>query len=654
MFYFYLNSEKSLLLWETCLKYSLFSMKTINLCFLAILGLLFSSPIIAQNLQKTYKSAIKAFEKGNAKKGFALLEECEKISPKDRNTLYAKGFYQLAMREYTLADESFRTVLGVFPKDTASFVGASKANMKLENFELAEDYLLRAYALDSSKADIYADFGQLYMLTEEYETAENYLNEAIKREPKNSHFYELRAYLYYFQNDNKKATEDIEKSLVLNPKNYDAMRIKALILFENKKYKEVIDIYLMLSKKDAEDFEEVDFLTWAQAYYMRKEYVMAISVLKNLHSDNENSNENHSKNNQKNNMQSKNPDVFYQLAKNYFQLKDMPNSTKNAFENISKALSLLLEQEEISANMLYDRAVISHKTSLTNAKEDYLRAISVLPEIIEQKNFLGEEIVLLGDLRKLINLNNKQLDSVKVVGYQTRALNTDSPKIMLESIQKAIKIDSLSAYNHVICTFAHLQNYQNQQTKDNLSLDLAQKSLQKAENIYQKINPNYLNPEKNLNESLDLEYYYFVKGIYYKNKEDYSQAATFLQKAIMLNPDENDYLYTLAQIFYGNEQYKDAIAIITEAIDNDPENEEFYLERASYYVANEDYRLCLVDTDKVLNLDSFNNDAIYWAAMAYLGLKDYKKAEEKIAICLRFEPDNEDYKALLKEINLKK
>ena len=164
-----------------------------------IFGLLFSSTITAQNLQKTYKNAIKAFEKGNINKGFALLEACEKISPKDRNTLYAKGFYQLAMREYELANESFKAVLVVFPKDTASFVGASKANMKLENFELAEDYLLRAYALDSSKADIYADFGQLYMLTEEYETAENYLDEAIKREPKNSRFYELRSYLYYFQ-----------------------------------------------------------------------------------------------------------------------------------------------------------------------------------------------------------------------------------------------------------------------------------------------------------------------------------------------------------------------------------------------------------------------------------------------------------------------
>ncbi len=610
-----------------------------------LFSLLFSFPIVAQNLQKTYKNAIKAFEKGNPNKGFALLEACEKINPKDRNTLYARGFYQLAMREYTLADESFRAVLVVFPKDTAAFVGASKANMKLENFDIAEDYLLRAYVLDSSKADIYADFGQLYMLTEEYETAENYLNEAIKREPKNSHFYELRAYLYYFQNDNKKATEDIEKSLAINAKNYDAMRIKALILFENKKYKEVIDIYLMLSKKDAEDFEEVDFLTWAQAHYMRKEYVMAVSVLKNLHSDNQNL---------KNNIQSKNPDVFYQLAKNYFQLKEMPNSTKNASENINKALSLLLEQEEISANMLYDRAVISYKISPTNAKEDYLRAISVLPEIIEQKNFLGEEIVLLGDLRKLLSVNNKQLDSAKVVGFKTRALNTDSPKIMLESIQKAIKIDSLSAYNHVICAFAYLQNYQKQENKENLSLDLAQKSLQKAENSYQKINLDYLNPEKNLNESLGLEYYYFVKGIYFKNKEDYSQAAIFLQKAITLNPDENDYLYTLAQVFYENEQYKDAIEIITEAIENDPENEDFYLERASYYVANEDYRLCLTDTDKILSLDNFNNEASYWAATAYLGLKDYKKAEEKITICLRFEPENEDYKALLKEINLKR
>ena len=166
------------------------SIKFIFFCVLVSFGLLFSFPITAQNLQKTYKNAIKAFEKGKPEKGFALLEDCKKINPKDRNTLYAKGFYELAMREYALADESFKAVLAAFPKDTAAFVGASKANMKLENFELAEDYLLRAYALDSSKADIYADFGQLYMLTEEYETAENYLNEAIRREPKNSHFYE--------------------------------------------------------------------------------------------------------------------------------------------------------------------------------------------------------------------------------------------------------------------------------------------------------------------------------------------------------------------------------------------------------------------------------------------------------------------------------
>ena len=121
-----------------------------------------------------------------------------------------------------------------------------------------------------------------------------------------------------------------------------------------------------------------------------------------------------------------------------------------------------------------------------------------------------------------------------------------------------------------------------------------------------------------------------------------------------LDPDAKDFLYTLAQVLYENELYKDAIASITQAIENDPENEEFYLERASYYVANEDYRLCLADADKILSLDNFNNEAVYWAAMAYLGLKDYKKAEEKIAICLRFEPDNEDYKALLKEINIKK
>ena len=34
--------------------------------------------------------------------------------------------------------------------------------------------------------------------------------------------------------------------------------------------------------------------------------------------------------------------------------------------------------------------------------------------------------------------------------------------------------------------------------------------------------------------------------------------------------------------------------------------------------------------------------------------KDDKKAAEKVNICLRLEPENEDYKALLKEINLKK
>lgn len=568
-----------------------------------------SFPLFAQKEQEAaYKKAIDFINKGKHQKGFEWLDKALALQSNYYDALNARAYYNFERGNYGQAIPDYDTILAYYPADTATYRYRGLANLYTKNYQAAQEDLLYALSLDSTDSGIYSDLGYFYFQVMNYDEAIDYFNMSIAIKPNRFAFYQ-KAQTYYSIGDFKGTLEALDRNLELEKKDADALRLKALIFLNTKKYGDAIKIYeQLLSNSDIE--EPDDFFNWGLTYYMQKKYPQALTYFKTPKKHND-------------------PDLFYYTGLTQYRLKD----TKAALKSMDQAVSLTKEDTEESAALFYNRAIA--KLGLKDKKGavlDYLKAISLTPEIIGQQDRFGDTLDVLGNAAILLKgfYTQQQVDTARAIGYQQRALSLleedDFEQEALEYINKAISLDNSRGKSYF--TRARI-NYQ----------------LEEYTQALQDVNKAIT-----LDGQKEDDRYYYLRGLIFYEMDLPQKANQDFSKAISMNEKSPDYYYDRAFALAGLGEYKGAIADIDHALTlNKEERLTYLLARSGFYNEINQHDKALADCNELLENGPDRAVVYYQRGVALSGLKKYNEAVADFTKALRIAPDFAEANDALRE-----
>jgi tetratricopeptide (TPR) repeat protein len=587
--------------------------KNICLTFLLILFLNISaiSYLFAQKDKKeaifVYEEAIELLEKGNYAQGYQLLDKCLKLDSTWLAPIFAKAFYKLEEGKNEEAESGFSEIIRRQPKDTASYIGRAEAYMNMGLYHKAIKDLETALKLDEKNAEALYKIAEAHLDAENPKTALGYADKAIGYYPNETRFLLLKSIIYTTEKEYEQAEKIALQALKLEPENIMAQKMRALILSEKGNHKEAIRIYEQILKKNPNVFEEEDFYFWAKSLYKTKNYKQALSITQSP-------------------KKIEKPELYYIQALCYFQLKKYAE----AWKSINEAEKL---QNNLSAEVYYDKAIIAHYAKKSQeAKESYLKALNVMPEIYLLRNENDEKADVLLNANPIFQREFSQrfLDSVLVSAYQERCLGIlekDKTAEALKDIEKALAIDSLNSKSYTIrgITYALMGKFQE-----------ANRDFEKAEK---------------LPKGRDLGYLYLMRGLAAAEAQNMGQAIFYIDKAISHNPLQPNYHAEKAHLLFEIGDTEGAFKSIDKAIALAPKEVEYRLNKINFLHEEERYDDLLKECERVLEIDPDAIPAYYYRGMAHWAKKNKIQARKDLEFFLKYYPDDKDAQKALKLID---
>lgn len=561
-----------------------------------------------QDYEVAYKKAIQLMDEGKNQEGYEYLNKAIGINPRFYDALYARSYYFMRDGQYLKAIRDYDLLILLYPNVASLYLYRGQAKFYLEDYENAEIDYRKGYQLDSTYVEVINALGSLYFVMDLYKDAEGYFNKTIKLNPDNIYAYYYRASTYYYTKKYDLALKDIATCLKLEPKDADVKRLKALVYLGKKKPKDAIAIYEKL-KKEKVVFEEEDFYNWGIAYYQLRKYQQALFYFKTP-------------------LKHKNSNLYHYIGKTSYKLKN----TRGALSNLNKAIGLSGKDNEASAVIYYDRAVVQYRMRRSKqARNDFLQSIFLRPELLGNKDLI-KPLNLLGNAQVMLKLDKASekplLDSIRTQGYQVRAeafISSGDSKSALKELTSAIKLAPNNSYSYTLRGIAQaMKNAYNDAVQDfNRALKL----------------PKNRNAEKT----------YYSRGLTYKELGMYKEALASITQAIAINNKVSDYYYDRAILEYETRNIEGAIADINAAIKITPTKLEYYTDRALYLSENKQFKKALEDCNMVLKQDANNVMAYYSRGIAYDGLAKYAEAVADYSKVLTVYPNDKEVNLLLRK-----
>jgi len=585
-----------------------FLLPFICLCFLN------ASRLLAQSAaDKAYQEAITAMNVGQMEKGFDHLARALQLKPNFYDALFANAFY---LGETGASEEAIlacKQLLFLYPKDTATYVIRGQAFASLALYEQAETDFRKALALDSTDFRTYNELGQLSFLKDDLAQSRAYLQKSLKLKA-NGFAYEYLAKILNKEGKSDLAIRELDKWIVLEPQNAEALRLKAQYYVAANKDNEAIKIYTQLQK--ANKLTEQDVLNWGLIYYYQKKYPQALTYFSILKKHDE-------------------PDLYYFKALSEYRLR----KPVDALKSIDKAIALIDADNEESAPYFYDRAIIRQAVSQKKDKgpsavQDFLHAVYLVPEVVEQLDYNGDTLELLGNARHVLKglYMGHQLDSVRVSGYQQRAeAYADRERFdeALEAVEKALRIDSLQAFSY------HLRGAYR---AERAQFAAAIRDYEKALRL----------PGNDIKDQT-----YYMRGKAYTDLDMPAKAMEDFNQAIALNGQQAEYYYERAYAQADQGHLTAAIQDVTKAAQLQPSENEYFLSRASFYNEMRQFDKVVDDCNQVLKTAPSHADALYYRGMAYKGLKNYALAIQDLTRATSLNPELAEAKEALDQVMIK-
>ena len=148
---------------------------------------------------------------------------------------------------------------------------------------------------------------------------------------------------------------------------------------------------------------------------------------------------------------------------------------------------------------------------------------------------------------------------------------------------------------------------------------------------------------------------YYIRGFLYVLEEDYDKAIADFDRAIELDPDNNDTIFAKltgapayllrAGAYYEKDDYDAAIADFDKVIEMDPgHSDAYYLRGEVHYFNNEDDK-AIADFNRAIELKSeFAADAYYYRGNIYTFRDEYDKAIADFEKVIELDPEYADAK----------
>ncbi|MES2730573.1 MAG: tetratricopeptide repeat protein [Bacteroidota bacterium] len=568
--------------------------------------------------QEAYRNAVAAMDTDQPEKGFALIDKALQLQPNYYDALYARAFYH---NEAGADEETIRncnTLLAFYPKDTATYTLRGQAYLTQQAYDEAETSFRQALLLDSTDFQNYNDLAYACYLKEDYVHARESLAKSAALKP-NGFVYEYQARMLSREGKYDLALKEVEKLLVLAPPHEDALRLKAQIFLTANKDNEAIKIYTLLQNQ--KKLNEQDLLNWGLIYYSQKKYPQALTYFSALQKHDE-------------------ADLYYFKALSEYRIRQ----PELALQSIDQAIALIDADDEENAAYFYDRAIIkqavSQKTGKpTNAAKDFLQAVYLVPEIIDQRDYNGDTLDLIGNAKHVLKglYTSQQLDSARANGFQQRAeayaergLYTEA----LEEVQKAFRIDS-TAGNQPDAYSYHLRG----------SYYLAKEQFAPAIRDLEKA----LHMAKNPLEDQT----YNLRGLAYTALEMYQKALADFDKAIAINGQQAEYFYNRANAFADQKNLPKALLDLSKAIELQPSESEYWLSRSDIYLESKQFDMALEDCNHVIAMEADNADAYYYRGTIHDEMKNYALAIQDFTQALQGEPTFSEAQQALDEAMIK-
>jgi tetratricopeptide (TPR) repeat protein len=152
----------------------------------------------------------------------------------------------------------------------------------------------------------------------------------------------------------------------------------------------------------------------------------------------------------------------------------------------------------------------------------------------------------------------------------------------------------------------------------------------------------YENAIRSLHRALEcttdeLDVIYMNLAIEHQNLEQYSEAISFLMKALDLNPDNEDAIYELAYCFELTKQYSEAVTAFKTLIDRSPYNGHAWFNLGAAYQALGEFEKALTAFDYVIVIDDEFHAAFFNKANVLVRLERHAEAIDLYKKALAFD-----------------
>lgn len=575
-----------------------------------------NSNIIAQEKkseeEKYYQKAIELLEKDKNDEALENLNKAIGISPSYYDALFARGFLFQETAQTDKAAKDYELLNHLYPSKNPPLIGLGQVLLEDEQYEKAEDKFLSAYENDSTDIDVLNCLGSFYYITDLYQDAIDFLNQAIKIAPNNEVALFYRAKTYIATEKFELAKIDIDNLLKINPKDDETKKLQMDFYFQQKKYEQCSQVANELRKNDVL-FSLDNFLLAGKSLLFQKKYKEALDFLETPDKPQD-------------------AEIYHYKAKAKFKIQDY----KGAMNDIDSALVLTSKNDISRDNILYDKAIIHYQQKeIKEAEKNYLEALYFTPELYKVTQKQIEENILLGEANKILFLDKKQkakIDSVAVLAYLERAESYLAQQYYPEAMLATHEAMILDSLNSKVFTIRGMARAMQQE------YEKALKDLEKAEK---------------LTKNKDLAQIFYIKGVLYREQNDFVNAKKVFEKATTEKPQIADYWAELAHSESILKDFQNALLHIEKAIELDETETEFYLDKADYLRNLKNYQKSLESCNQAFELDKENPFVYHQRALTYYELKKYNEALDDLEKLLEYFPDDEQAQKLAEDCNKK-
>lgn len=171
-----------------------------------------------------------------------FLEKAEKYFQNDSKIQNLRGMTYISLGRIDEAENIFDSILKSFPNDVNARFGKAELFLLNGKYSAAENEYNQALFRDATNRKALLSLALLQGEQKNYQKAQEYVQKAIAFYAGDADVYYYLSVLYAMQNNYKDAEKSIHLALELSPNNDRFYELLSTILFNLKKYSEVIDI----------------------------------------------------------------------------------------------------------------------------------------------------------------------------------------------------------------------------------------------------------------------------------------------------------------------------------------------------------------------------------------------------------------------------